>query len=182
MTMKKFTIFLTVLVLATPAFSQYTRNAVVKPTDYDSRPNSDAVPDVYAVPTNFERIVILRLKHRTDLLAGLEKGIKLEGINNGVIFAAIGSVRGYHVHVVGNRDFPSTDLMLKDPTRDADIISLNGYIMNGRLHPHITLVDEMQSFGGHLEPGTEVFTFAVVTIGVLPDDLDLSRLDDKTYR
>ena len=37
-------------------------------------------------------------------------------------------------------------------------------------------------FGGHLEPGTNVFTFAVVTLGVLPDNLDLSRLDDKDYR
>jgi hypothetical protein len=36
--------------------------------------------------------------------------------------------------------------------------------------------------GGHLEPGTKVFTFAIVTVGVLADDLDLSKLDDKDYR
>jgi len=39
-----------------------------------------------------------------------------------------------------------------------------------------------KAFGGHLEPGTEVFTFAIVTVGVLPDNLDLTKLDDKTYR
>jgi hypothetical protein len=34
---------------------------------------------------------------------------------------------------------------------------------------------------GHLEPGTEVFTFVVVTIGVM-NEVDLGRVDDKTYR
>ena len=180
--MKKITILFTVFVLAVPAFSQYSCTAITKPAANDSEPNSDDVPDVLAIPTNFERIVVLRLKHGTDLLAGLKKGIAQEGIKNGVLFAAIGSVRGYHVHVVGNRDFPVIDLMLKDPNRDADIISISGYIMDGRLHPHITLADEMESFGGHLEPGTEVYTFAVVTIGVFPDDTNLSQLDDHTYR
>jgi hypothetical protein len=39
-----------------------------------------------------------------------------------------------------------------------------------------------KAFGGHLEPGMNVFTFAIVTVGVLSDDTDLSRIDDKTYR
>ena len=39
-----------------------------------------------------------------------------------------------------------------------------------------------RSFGGHLEPGTKVFTFAVVTVGVFKNGIDLNRLDDKTYR
>ena len=39
-----------------------------------------------------------------------------------------------------------------------------------------------KAFGGHLEPGTSVFTFAIITVGVLNDGADLSRVDDKTYR
>lgn len=38
------------------------------------------------------------------------------------------------------------------------------------------------SAGGHLEPGASVFTLGIVTPGVLPDAIDLSRLDDTTYR
>jgi len=64
----------------------------------------------------------------------------------------------------------------------ADIAAMSGFVLNGRLHPHITLSNPDKAFGGHLEPGTNVFTFAVVTIGVLPDSLDLGRLDDKNYR
>jgi hypothetical protein len=44
------------------------------------------------------------------------------------------------------------------------------------------MADADHSFGGHLEPGTTVFTFAVVTVGVFKSGIDLSRVDDKTYR
>ena len=64
----------------------------------------------------------------------------------------------------------------------ADIASMNGYVVNGKLHTHITFTDPDKAFGGHLEPGTTVFTFAVVTIGVVKDGTDLSHLDDKAYR
>jgi hypothetical protein len=46
----------------------------------------------------------------------------------------------------------------------------------------MTMTNHEHAFGGHLEPQTNVFTFAIVTLGVLPDNLDLSKLDDKTYR
>ena len=56
------------------------------------------------------------------------------------------------------------------------------YVIDGQLHPHISLATDQRAFGGHLEAGTSVFTFAAVTIGVLADGADLKRLDDKTHR
>jgi predicted DNA-binding protein with PD1-like motif len=99
-----------------------------------------------------------------------------------VILAGAGSLRGYQVHQVSNRTFPSKNMFVKDPTAPADLIGMNGYVVNGKIHAHITMANPEKAFGGHLEPGTEVFTFAIVTVGVLPDDLDLTKLDDKTYR
>lgn len=69
-----------------------------------------------------------------------------------------------------------------DPTAPADLVSMNGYIIDGKVHVHMTLTNEEKAFGGHLEAGTEVFTFAVVTLGILSPEADLSRVDDKTYR
>jgi hypothetical protein len=59
---------------------------------------------------------------------------------------------------------------------------MNGYVIDGRIHAHMTMANAEHAFGGHLEPGTEVFTFAIVTVGVFDDGVDLSRCDDKTYR
>jgi hypothetical protein len=44
------------------------------------------------------------------------------------------------------------------------------------------MADAEKAFGGHLENGTTVYTFAIVTVGVFADGIDLSRVDDKTYR
>jgi predicted DNA-binding protein with PD1-like motif len=71
---------------------------------------------------------------------------------------------------------------VKNLTGPADIVSMNGYVIDGRVHAHIAFAGADKAFGGHLEPGTNVFTFAIVTLGVLKDGVDLSRVDDKTYR
>ncbi len=170
--------------LAPGVFSQTTRVEVVKPTtpEDDARPNRPDVPEGIAVSTRFERIVIFRFKFQTDLLAGIEKLLRQEKIRNAVILSGVGSVRNYHIHSVSNRDFPSKNIYTKDPAQPADIVSINGYVMDGRVHAHLTLADPEKAFGGHLEPETAVFTFAIVTLGVLPDELDLRRLDDKTFR
>lgn len=170
---------------AVAATAQQTRreitNAAPTPAD-DAKPNSDRVPEVYAVRSQFDRVLILRFKYQADLLAGMEKMLKEEKVKNAVILSGAGSVTGYHVHQVSNRSFPSKNMFVKDPTYPADLISMNGYVMDGKIHAHMTLADPDKAFGGHLEPGTTVFTFAIVTLGVLPDSVDLKKLDDKTYR
>ena|ERR1019366_964693 len=185
--MRKITL-LPLALLATVALllsAQQTRREIVNPspnpTD-DAKPNSDKVPDVYAIHGRFDRVLILRFKYDTDLLAGIEKMVKQEKIRNAVILTAIGSVRNYQVHQVSNRVFPSKNTFVKDPTAPADIIGMSGYIIDGKIHAHISLANPDKAFGGHLEPGTSVFTFAAVTIGILDDSVDLSRIDDKTLR
>ena len=73
-------------------------------------------------------------------------------------------------------------MFVKDPTQPADVISMNGYVINGKVHAHMTMATPDRAFGGHLEPGTEVFTFGIVTLGVMKDGVDFSHLDDKSYR
>jgi predicted DNA-binding protein with PD1-like motif len=155
-------------------------NAAASPAD-DKKGLSDQVPDVYAIRGQFDRVLVLRFKFDTDLLAGIEKMVKEEKIRNGVILSGAGSVRGYHVHQVSNRDFPSKNTFVKDPGQPADLISMNGYIIDGKIHAHMTLATPDKAFGGHLEPGSKVFTFAIVTIGVM-NGADFSHLDDKNYR
>jgi uncharacterized protein len=170
--------------LVAPGVAQRTVTEVTKPTTPadDSKANSDSVPDVYAISGQFDRVLVLRFKYQTDLLGGIEKMVKQHKIRNAVILAGAGSLRGYHVHSVSNRTFPSKNLYIKDPTAPADLVSMNGYIIDGKIHAHMTLTNEEKAFGGHLEAGSEVFTFAIVTVGVLKDGADLKRVDDKTYR
>lgn len=176
-------LFLIVL-LAVCAFAQRTQKDIFKPTtpELDAKGNSQEVPEVVAVSGKIERVVVLRFKYMADLLAGIEKAVKDQKIRNAVILSGVGSVRNYHVHSVSNRTFPSKNTFTKDATAPADIVSMNGYVLDGKVHAHMTMTDANKAFGGHLEPDTNVFTFAIVTLGVFADGVDLSRADDKTWR
>ncbi len=171
--------------LASALFAQETRreqtNRSPNPAD-DLKPNSDKIPEVYAIDGQFDRVITLRFKFGTDMLAGLEKMVAQQKIRNAVILAGAGSVRGYHLHQVSNRDLPSKNMFEKNANAPADLISMNGYIIDGKIHAHMTLATPDKAFGGHLEPGTEVFTFGIVTIGIMKDGVDFTHLDDKNYR
>ena len=177
-------IALSLTLSATIALAQRTQKEIVKATtpELDAKANSSEVPDVVAVSGKIDRVVVLRFKYMADLLVGIEKAVKDQKIQNAVILSGVGSVRNYHVHSVSNRTFPSKNTFTKDATTPADIVSMNGYVLNGKVHAHMTMTDANKAFGGHLEPETNVFTFAIVTLGVLSDGIDLGRADDKTWR
>jgi len=183
--MRKLTPAIALLALAAALSAQQTRreklNASANPAD-DAKPNSDKVPDVYAVTGQFQKVLVLRFKYDADLLAGIQSMVKQNNIRNAVILAGAGSVRGYQVHQVSNRTLPSKNMFVTDPTAPADIISMNGYVINGQIHCHMTMANPEHAFGGHLEPGTNVFTFAIVTLGVMADGADFTHLDEKAYR
>jgi len=139
--------------------------------------SGQSAPEVHSISGNFKRIVVARLKHGTDLLDGLNKAVKKERIKNAVILSGVGSLTSYHVHAVDNTTFPTKNIFFK-AEGPQDLISVNGYVLDGRIHAHITFSDEEKALGGHLEPGTSVFTFAIITIGVLEEDANLKRFDD----
>jgi hypothetical protein len=98
--------------------AQETRRVVPNPSPNpkdDSKPNSSAVPDAYALVGHFDRIVVIRLKYKANLLEGMKKIVKEQHIQNGVILSAVGSLRGYEIHTVSNRDMPSEDTFVKNP-------------------------------------------------------------------
>ena len=63
------------LAMAGSLAAQETRREIINaarvPAD-DAKLNSDQVPDVYALSARFDRVLVLRYKFDTDLLAGLE--------------------------------------------------------------------------------------------------------------
>lgn len=178
-------IWTAILACSICSFAQQSRREAQhhspNPAD-DTRPNRSNVPDVAALHAQCKGVLLLRFKNNTDLLAGIDRMVQQEKIRNAVILSGVGSVRNYQVHQVGNRDVPPMDIFTKDPTAPADITSMSGLVIGGRVHAHITLANPDHAFGGHLEPDTTVFTFAAVTLGVLDDALDLSKVDDWNYR
>ena len=166
--------------------AQVKRTEVVKattPAD-DAKGLDPAVPESVAISTQFERVVVIRVKNQASLLTAIERHVAEQKIRNAVILSGIGSAISTHYHMVTNRTFPSKNLYLENPNASADVISMSGFVIDGKVHCHLTFADPDKAFGGHLEANTRVFTFAVLALGVLPDQqpVGLKRFDDKTWR
>jgi predicted DNA-binding protein with PD1-like motif len=176
---------LAVLVLSAASLqAQETRHTITNPSSNpadDTKPNSSAVPDAYALTGHFNRIVVIRMKNGANLLDGMERVVREQKIQNGVILSAIGSLRGYEVHQISNRQLPTQDTIESNPTAPCDLVSMNGYVIDGSIHAHMTLATPDRVIAGHVEKGNEVYTYAIVTIGVL-ENTDLAHIDDKGYR
>jgi predicted DNA-binding protein with PD1-like motif len=147
----------------------------------DSIKHNPEVPDVFTTSTTFKKVLVSRLKHDVDILEGLQQIVRDEKIQNAVIITGIGSATSYHIHVVDNNTFPTMNVYIREEN-PVDITNITGYIVDGRVHTHITLSDENEAIGGHLEPGTRVFTFCIITIGILEEGTSLKRFDDKRLR
>lgn len=177
--------FALLFALAAASASAQTRHEeTVKsanPAD-DTRELTPGMPDSVAISTNFERVVMIRFRNQADLLAGIERHVKEQNIKNAIILSGFGSLVSAHYHVVSNREFPSKNLFIEDPKASADIVNVSGAILNGKIHAHMTLAGPDNAYGGHIEPRSRVFTFAVITLGVLPHGIDMSRFDDKNWR
>ena len=129
----------------------------------------------------FRQVLVIRLKQGDDLLNGLQKAVAQAGVKNGVFMGAFGSLTSYHVHVVNNTTFPPKNIYTKGKG-PYDILSVTGAVIDGRLHPHLSLSDSKRALGGHPEEGSVVFTFAVITLGVFEDGISLDKFDDWNWQ
>lgn len=113
-----------------------------------------------------KKLHTLRVEMGQDLLTALQKAVQEAGIAQGVILAGIGSLTTYHVHVVGAKQRPVPNIYMHG-SGSFDLLAMQGYILNGRVHAHVSLSNPVEAIGGHLEPGCEVYTFVIVTIAEL---------------
>ena len=119
--------------------------------------------------------VLIRLNPGDDILQSLRKAVADQGIKNGLILTGVGSVRAYHYHVVDGFDLPPPEAFARDD-KPLDVVNVNGLIISGRVHAHITFADAKAALGGHMEEGCIVLTFAVIAVCDL-GEVDLSGWD-----
>lgn len=146
-----------------------------------SQPGANAttptvLPAVQTVESQFTRVVIVRMRFGQDMLDALKAAVAQKGIKNAVILSGAGSLTRYRVHVVDNVTFPPKEAF-PEAEGPQDLIAVTGYVIDGRVHAHVTFSNQEKAMGGHLEPGTKVFTFAIVTLGVLDDKTSLAGFD-----
>lgn len=128
-----------------------------------------------SIRATFSEIITIRLNTGEDILASIEGELSKQGVKHGIILTGVGSIKDYHIHVVKTTRIPPGNVF-KKKSGAFDLLSVTGYIMDGRVHAHISLSDEYGAIGGHLELGCTTLTFCIVSIGVVTD-ADFTNLD-----
>ena len=119
------------------------------------------------------RVIAVRLRPGTDVLAGLTEACSRAGISNGVILSAIGSLDSPHfcdvVEVPTKAGYGYGEVL--HLTGPIELTNASGIIChddegNTNLHVHMTLTDRHgNAHGGHLVEGTKVLLTVDVIIG-----------------
>ena len=114
------------------------------------------------------RLILVRLNPKDDVLASIRAAVREQGIRNGIIISGVGSLNRYRVHVVNKPVLP-TEGVFFEGEGPFDILTVTGMILDGHVHAHITFSNTERAMGGHLEEGCTVLTFAVIVIADTPD-------------
>ena len=122
------------------------------------------------------RTVVIRFEPDEDVLVEMQRAVDDLGIKHGTILSCFGAVKSYGMHVVKSTNIPPGNTFAWEDNMPYDIISMTGYVMDGRVHAHVALADRTHMLGGHLEKGMRVLNLAAVTIMEL-EGMDLTDMD-----
>ena len=105
----------------------------------------------------------VRLDRGDLLLETIERVIQSNGIADGAVLTAAGSLQECTFHRVKSiAEKPEDEFItVKEPM---EILNINGLIAGGEPHLHLTLSGARGAFGGHLEKGCRVLYRAELTI------------------
>ena len=122
------------------------------------------------------RVIAVRLKPGTDVLLGLQEACERNGINNGVILSAIGSLQDPHfcnpVELPTKAGYGYGEVL--HLTGPIELTNASGIIChddqgNTNLHVHMTVTDRHgNAHGGHLVEGTKV----LLTVDVILAEIE----------
>ena len=123
------------------------------------------------------RFVALRLNPGEDVLLSLRAAVADQEIRNAAILSGVGSLDRYHFHVVKTTNMPPGNVFVKGEG-PFDILTITGLIVNGEVHAHVAFSNTESAYGGHIEEGCRVLTFAVIVM-VEADDVDFTGWDKR---
>jgi Predicted DNA-binding protein with PD1-like DNA-binding motif len=98
------------------------------------------------------KVSVRRLKPKEELFAAIDKLVQEEQIKGGIIMALVGSLTEAHLRFAGQNE----ETVLRGPF---EIVSATGIAAMSGSHIHIAISDgQGTTFGGHLMPGSLVYT------------------------
>jgi len=108
-----------------------------------------------------EALHIVRIDPGEDVLAAVEAFLAESGVRQAVVVAGYGTLAAHHLHWVTHNRLPADNTFGRG-SGGIEILSMNGLVVEGVPHIHVTLSTPEGAYGGHLEPGCITYVLCEV--------------------
>lgn len=99
-----------------------------------------------------DKIHILRVDPGEDVLLSVKAFLAESGLQQAVVLGGYGTLAAHHLHWVMHNRIPA-DNSFGRGEGGIEILSMNGLVVQGEPHIHVTLATQAGAYGGHLEEG-----------------------------
>ncbi|MHC4717378.1 MAG: PPC domain-containing DNA-binding protein [Planctomycetota bacterium] len=116
---------------------------------------------------------IVRIDPGEDVLGSVEAFLAGRGVRQAVVVGGYGTLAAHHLHWVTHNRLPAENTFGKG-AGGIEILSMNGLVVEGAPHIHVTLSTPDGAYGGHLEPGCVTYVLCEVFLAEV-EGVALSR-------
>jgi len=108
-----------------------------------------------------EGLHILRLDPGEDVLVSVRMFLAEAGLRQAVVLGGYGTLAAHHLHWVSHNRLPADNTFGRGKG-GIEILSMNGLVVEGEPHIHVTLSTPEGAYGGHLEEGCVTYVLCEV--------------------
>jgi predicted DNA-binding protein with PD1-like motif len=103
-----------------------------------------------------QKVWVLRVDPGEDVLESIRRFVTEASIRQAIVLGGYGTLAAYHLHWVTHNRIP-TDNAFGQGESGVEILAMNGLVVDGEPHIHVTLSTMGGAFGGHMEPGCTAY-------------------------
>jgi predicted DNA-binding protein with PD1-like motif len=120
------------------------------------------------------RVHIVRVDPNEDVLIAVRRYLQEACIAQAIVLGGYGTLAAHHLHWVVDNHIPASNTYGR-AEGGIEILAMNGTVVEGQPHIHVTLSTPQGAYGGHLEEGCRAYVLCEVFLGEV-DGAQLKRV------
>lgn len=120
-------------------------------------------------------VLVVALDTGEDLHDGVLEACRQRGVRHAVVLEGHATVAPAVIHAVTSTGYP-IDEHLRTLPGPLELTGMQGLVVDGEMHAHVSLADKGRAYGGHLHAGTRVLYLAEVSLLTFESSEAITRI------
>ena len=116
------------------------------------------------IALDLDKVHIFRIDPNEDVLLALQRYVQEANIRQAIVLGGYGTLASHRLHWVRDNRIPARNLYRRGEG-GIEILAMNGTVVEGQPHVHVTLSTPRGAYGGHLEEGCRAYVLCEVFLG-----------------